>query len=46
LINIPYTLLIMNFEYPDILRKPPGYILSQFQAGGPSLNPKYKFHRT
>jgi len=37
LINIPYTLLIMNFDYPDILREPTGAILTQFQAGGNSL---------
>ena len=34
LVNIPYTLLIMNFEYPDILREPTGYILTKFQEGG------------
>jgi len=37
LINIPYTLLIMNFDYPDILRQPVDHILTQFQAGGNSL---------
>jgi hypothetical protein len=37
LINIPFTLLIMNFDYPDILRQPVGEILSKFQAGGNSL---------
>lgn len=37
LVNIPYTLLIMNFEYPDILREPTGYILTQFQQGGTGL---------
>jgi len=37
LINIPYTLLIMNFDYPDILRAPVDQILTQFQAGGSSL---------
>ncbi len=37
LVNIPYTLLIMNFDYPDILRQPPGAILEQFAAGGSSL---------
>lgn len=37
LVNIPYTLLIMNFSYPDILREPPGYILTQFHAGGTGL---------
>lgn len=37
LVNIPYTLLIMNFDYPDILRQPAGEILTRFQAGGASL---------
>jgi len=37
LVNIPYTLLIMNFEYPEILRKPTSYILIQFQLGGSQL---------
>ena len=27
LVNIPYTLLIMNFDYPDILRQPTEEIL-------------------
>ncbi len=37
LINIPYTLLILNFDYPDILRAPVDQILTQFQAGGSPL---------
>jgi len=37
LVNIPYTLLIVNFDYPDILRAPVDQILTQFQAGGNSL---------
>jgi hypothetical protein len=37
LVNIPYTLLIMNFDYPDILRMPTADILTKFQAGGSSL---------
>jgi hypothetical protein len=37
LVNMPYTLLIMNFDYPDILRYPTGKILERFSAGGPSL---------
>ena len=32
-----FTLLQMNFEYPDILRKPTGYVLEQFSAGGAGL---------
>ena len=37
LVNIPYTLLIMNFDYPDILRFPTGEILERFAGGGPDL---------
>lgn len=37
LINIPYTLLIVNFGYPDILREPAGDILTKFHAGGAGL---------
>jgi hypothetical protein len=37
LINIPYTLLIVNFDYPDILRSSTAEILTKFQAGGSSL---------
>lgn len=37
LVNIPYTLLIMNFDYPDILREGAGSILSKFHAGGSGL---------
>jgi len=37
LVNVPYMLLIAHFEYPDILRQPPGAILTRFQAGGPGL---------
>lgn len=37
LINIPYTLLIMNFGYPDILRHPAGQILTRYQEGGTGL---------
>lgn len=37
LVNIPFTLLIMNFDYPDILRQPTAEILVKFQAGGDSL---------
>lgn len=32
-----FTLLQINFEYPDILREPADYVLRQFQAGGPTL---------
>lgn len=37
LVNIPYSLLIASFDYPDILRAPTGEILTRFSAGGPSL---------
>ncbi len=37
LVNIPYSLLITNFDYPDILRMPTAEILTRFQAGGSSL---------
>ena len=37
LVNIPYGLLVMSFDYPDILREPAGYILTQYQAGGTGL---------
>ncbi len=37
LVNIPYTLLIVNFDYPDILRASVDHILTRFQAGGSPL---------
>jgi hypothetical protein len=37
LVNVPYMMLITNFDYPDILRQPASEILTQFQAGGASL---------
>lgn len=37
LLNIPYALLIANFNYPDILREPTAVVLTQFQAGGTGL---------
>lgn len=37
LINVPYTLLITNFGYPDVLRLPSVEILERFRAGGPAL---------
>ncbi len=37
LINIPYTLLMINFNYPDILRESPEKILTQFHNGGEAL---------
>ena len=35
--NTFFTLLAMNFEYPDILRFPTGYVLEQYHAGGSNL---------
>jgi len=37
LVNVPYTLLIVNFDYPDILRQPTAEILARFHAGGDAL---------
>ncbi len=37
LVLIPYTILVIKFEYPDILRKETGDILIQFQKGGSRL---------
>jgi hypothetical protein len=34
---IPYTILTITFEYPDILRQDPGIILTKFHEGGTSL---------
>ena len=34
---IPYTILTIIFEYPQILRQEPAIILAKFHAGGPSL---------
>src|SRR5215204_745171 len=35
--NLLFTLLSVNFEHPDILRQPPGYVLERFDAGGAGL---------
>ena len=35
--NVLFFLLQRTFEYPDILRKPTGYILERFNAGGRRL---------
>jgi hypothetical protein len=35
--NVIFFMLQRNFEYPDILRRPTGYILSRFNAGGRQL---------
>lgn len=34
---VPYTLLTMIFDYPDILRQDPAVVLSRFHDGGPAL---------
>lgn len=34
---IPYTILTMTFEYPDILRQDAGIVLTKFHEGGSSL---------
>jgi hypothetical protein len=35
--NIPFATLSATFEYPDILRRPAGEILTMYHAGGASL---------
>lgn len=35
--TICFTLLGIQFEYPDILRQPTADVLAKFQAGGPAL---------
>jgi hypothetical protein len=35
--NLLFTLLSVTFEYPDILRESPGYVLVRFDAGGAGL---------
>lgn len=37
LVNIPYYLLISNFNYPDILREPTSTVLTKFVEGGSGL---------
>lgn len=37
LVNLPYAWLVVNFEYPDVLRLPAGEILTRFQAGGTTI---------
>jgi hypothetical protein len=34
---VPYTILTITFNYPDILRQESGIILTRFQQGGPGL---------
>ncbi len=35
--NVPFTILSMIFQYPDILRLAAGQVLDRFHAGGPGL---------
>lgn len=35
--NIPYSVLGATFDYPHVLRRPPGEVLDLFGAGGPGL---------
>lgn len=35
--NVTFFMLQRAFEYPDILRKPTGYILQRFKDGGTPL---------
>ena len=35
--NLPYVWLAARFDYPDILRRPPGVVLAAFAEGGASL---------
>lgn len=37
LLFVPYTLLTVTFEYPDILRQDTGFVLTKFREGGSSL---------
>ncbi|MBX3510395.1 MAG: DUF4386 family protein [Hyphomonadaceae bacterium] len=35
--NVPFSVLAATYDYPDVLRRPPGEALALFAAGGPSL---------
>lgn len=35
--NVPFSILAATYNYPDVLRGPPGEALALFAAGGPSL---------
>jgi hypothetical protein len=37
LFNVPYSLLAMRYDYPDILRRPAAEALDRFAEGGPAL---------
>jgi hypothetical protein len=34
---VPYTVLTIIFDYPDVLREDPGVVLTRFHASGPQL---------
>ena len=36
-INIPFSILGVNFDYPNILRQPTGQVLTMFKQGGSTL---------
>lgn len=36
-INVPFSILAVIFDYPDILREPAGVVLTRFHEGGSSL---------
>jgi hypothetical protein len=35
--HVPFTILAITFDYPDILREPPGLVLERFLEGGTPL---------
>ena len=35
--NLPYAVLAVIYDYPGVLRRPPGEALARFLAGGPLL---------
>ena len=41
--SICFTLLQMQFEYPDILRQPTADVLTKFAAGGSNLRGAVRF---
>jgi hypothetical protein len=44
LVQIPFTILSLQFNYPDILRQSPSVILTGFQQGGSSLIMTWYFY--
>src|SRR5262249_41204534 len=35
--NVPFSILAATYDYPDVVRRPPGEALDLFAAGGASL---------